>query len=420
MPTSKEQKIIDKINIPKINWKWTLWGTRFLMISGILFWIGFLFMICGCSDNQAPQVVVSDEQEDPPIILPDEPEIIPEDPDTEEPEIITSDPIIAIKTADSLKFYDGLYLWTWNTGKVERAKSKNYSCDNILYKLDDLGYTEESRALVTTPDQISITEGTVYTKSKSITLQDSNIWIIEDISADEAMQAGALPKPYTKIYCNAIEYGNWRQNQYVLENIITLNNDIYGQIPTTRWYHLNGSKDEVRVVTESGLAIYDYDLVNKRCMINGVMAWFSTNFFNGAKQWQKSGDVWYSQNGYSWNGETLVENGLAMADYKKVGNMVISAGTRFENGETVLYWIQCATGEVLRYIPSINQVKKYIDIYIADGTTETGLLFLNTLKPQIIDDYLYFIFEENVYRHNFLTGITSHFVSGDIEEVWEY
>jgi len=398
--------------LKKINW-----GFILCIIFCLVVWGAVVLLFAGCSDNPSPTVVVSDEQEDPPIILPGNPQT----PNTEDPEIITSDPIIAIKTADSLKFYDGLYLWTWNTGKIERAKSKNYSCDNILYKLDDLGYTEESRTLITIPDYISITDGTVYKKSsKSITLQNSNIWIIEDISADEAMQAGALPKPYTKIYCNAVEYGNWRQNQYVLENIITLDNDIYGQIPTTRWYHLNGSKDEVRVVTESGLAIYDYDLVNKRCMINGVMAWFSTNFFNGAKQWQKSGDIWYSQNGYSWDGETLVENGLAMADYKTVGNMVISAGTRFENGETVLYWIQCATGEVLRYIPSINQVKKYIDIYIADGTTETGLLFLNTLKPQIIDDYLYFIFEENVYRHNFLTGITSHFVSGDIEEVWEY
>jgi hypothetical protein len=398
--------------LKKINW-----GFILCIIFCLIVWGAVVLLFAGCSDNPSPTVIVSDEQEDPPIILPDDSQT----PNTEDPEIITSDPIIAIKTADSLKFYDGLYLWTWNTGKIERAKSKNYSCDNILYKLDDLGYTEESRTLITIPDYISITDGTVYKKSsKSITLQNSNIWIIEDISADEAMQAGALPKPYTKIYCNAIEYGNWRQNQYVLENIITLDNDIYGQIPTTRWYHLNGTKEDVRVVTDSGLAIYDYDLVNKRCMINGVMAWFSTNFFNGAKQWQKSGDVWYSQNGYSWDGETLVENGLAMADYKTVGNMVISAGTRFENGETVLYWIQCATGEVLRYIPSINQVKKYIDIYIADGTTETGLLFLNTLKPQIIDDYLYFIFEENVYRHNFLTGITSHFVSGDIEEVWEY
>jgi hypothetical protein len=108
-----------------------------------------------------------------------------------------------------------------------------------------------------------------------------------------------------------------------------------------------------------------------------------------------------------------------MWDWRSYGNVVITAGTHYENGEDVLYFIQCATGHVIRYVPSVNQYTEFVRLYTGDGQTETGLFYKALLKPVIIDDGLFFIFDATTFRYDFTTGLASPFATG-ISEVMEY
>jgi hypothetical protein len=60
-----------------------------------------------------------------------------------------------------------------------------------------------------------------------------------------------------------------------------------------------------------------------------------------------------------------------------------------------------------------------VRLYTGDGTTEEGLYYKPILKPVIVGDCLYFIFDAMVYKYDFVTGLTSLFTSG-VSEVIPY
>jgi hypothetical protein len=337
---------------------------------------------------------------------------------------------IALYTSESIKFYDGNTIWEWKTGNIKKATNRIYTSGNVIYKLDERGETIASRNLIIEPDAIAINPEYITSRGEiqeEINLGESDIWIIEHILPQEAYDLGALYKDYTKIYLNSVEQGNWFDNQYFCEKIVVLNNDIWGQITTGAWKHLNGSKTNIRIVVENGFAIWDYNSSAHTAIIDNIAVSWTTNFLNGANHWLKSGNTWYSQNGYTWDGTTLVEDGSTMLNWRmrpydtgySEGVVIIPAGTRYENGEDVLYWIECNSGHVIRYVPSVDQYQLSIRLYTGDGYRSTGLALQQTLSPVIADDYLYFIYDANTYRYSFITGLTSHFTEG-VSEVWEF
>jgi hypothetical protein len=349
------------------------------------------------------------------------------------PPVVQPDPppeagpvVLALKSGDHLRLFDGTNVWVWQYGDVKRARNRVYSSDTVLYALDDMGSTYSSKNIVTVPDKIGITDAPVSgmsmfsAMSTTIDLSETETWIVEDITPEEAQGLGMPYQAYTKVYHNADEYGTWQDRDWYAEKLVTLDQDVYARIGTGAWYHVNGTRDNVRVVVEDGFAVYSYDSTNREAVIDGVSVSWSTNFFNGANEWQLSGGVWYSQNGYSWDGVTLTEDNLCMSDFRDVQNLIIAAGTRYENGEDVLYWINCATGYVIRHVPSADGCIEYVRLYIGDGETLTGMYYKEILKPVIADDYLYFIYDDNqTYRYSFITGLVGVFASG-VEEIWTY
>lgn len=355
------------------------------ILAGLILIIALSFALA-CGDDSTTRVIVTD----PSGPVPEEP--IP----PAENEAVQ----LALTTSTSIKFYDGKTIWTWKTGNVRRAGSGAYSSENILYMLNEFGQTVSSKALVAVPD--------------TITLDGSDVWITENIDPETAYAAGALYKDYTRVYKNSAEVGTWYDRQYKTECITVLDGNAWGRTDAGTWKHLNGVKS-VRMVVPDDFAITDYNSTTKTALINGIPVSWTLNFFNGANYWLNG----YSQNGYRWDGSNLTETGLVMAELRAVQNIIISAGTRFENGEDVLYWINCATGWVIRHVPSTNQSTDHVRLYTGDGTTEEGLYYKPILKPVIVGDNLYFQFDAQFYRYNFVTGLTAHFTSG-VSEIIEY
>lgn len=359
------------------------------IIAGLILLIALSFFVA-CGDDSPARVIVTDPA--PPV------EPGPEPPDNEPVQI-------AAYTDTSLKFYDGASLWTWKDGKTCRAESGIYSSGNVLCFLDAYGDVDTSRALVVEPDAVA--------------LDGADTWIIENIDPETAYSMGALYKDYTRVYKNAVEIGHWYDRQYKSDRLVIHNGDAFARSTVGAWYHLNGTKTGVRIAIPDGFAIWNYNGTAKTATIDGTAVSWTLNFFNGAAYWLNAGTTWYSQNGYSWNGAALVESGLVMSELRSVQNVIISAGSRYENSEDVLYWLNCATGWVIRHVPSTNQRTDHVRLYTGDGTTETGLYYKELVKPVIAGNHLYFIFDAQVYRYNFVTGLTALFTSG-VSEIFQY
>lgn len=386
----------DEVNEKKLRRHKTFFWVLLICII-VLF---FIFACNGDGGGDIPTIIVTDDTPAPPII-PDPP---PPDPDNEPVQVV-------LHTVAALKFFDGLVIWTWKTAQTAKAESRMYSAGNILYGLDEYGETAASWALVTTPDYIA--------------LDGSDKWIAENVPPEEAQAGGALYKNYTRIYLNATEYGHWSTRQYKADCLTIVDGDVYAHSDIGTWYHVNGSKADVRIVT--GFACYDYDSGTRTATIDGIGVSWLTNFMNGARHWLGSGGIWYSQNGYTWDGAVLNENGSVLTDWRTApyltgyteAPVIIAAGTNYENSETVLYFIECNSGWVIRYVPSTDGQTLCVRLYAGDGLRTTGLYYQELLNPCVASGYLYFLFDANYYRYNFSTGLTGHFASG-VSEVWGY
>jgi hypothetical protein len=354
-----------------------------------IFFLILAVALYGCGDGGGGAQVIVTGSTDP----------VPEG----EPE--TGDVVLALRTGTAMKFYDGSVVWSWKDETVTRAESQVYSAQNVLYSLDAGGETVTSKNLVTVPD--------------GVCLDGANTWIIERVSPDEAYALGAQAKWYTKIFKNADEYGHWYDRMFYTEKITTLGTDVYYQKSGGTWWHIDGTKNNINVLVENGFVVWDFNATLRTAKIDDVAVSWTTNYFNNADHWLKSGSKWYSHNGYTWDGATLVENGSVMTGVRSYQNTVIPAGTRYENGEDVLYWIDCRTGYVIRHVPSVNQKIDFVRLYTGDGTNETGVYYHSLLLPVIADDNLYFFFDAQVYRYDFITGLVSLFTNG-VSEVMEY
>ncbi len=343
------------------------------------------------------------------------------------PEVVDPDPGVTTGmvqavffTPEGAKFYDGEQMWLWRDGASEKAAPSIYANANVLYKLDEYGAISQGRNLVTQPNFIRIEKG----QGAEFDL-NGDVWIVETVPRSE-VEAAIMPKlNYTRVYFNAVEHGDWRTRDYLVDGVAVIGSDIFICKPGTGWAHLNGSKNKITCVVPDGEAagfvMWGADYNTRKMYFNDIQVNFGSNFQVGATEWLLGSDgIWYSKNGYTWDGLTCsLADAAAMWEYRTVQNMIIAAGVRFENGENVMYWIQCATGWVIRFVPSINQARETVRLFEGSGDVEAGALRKKYLKPAIIGDYLYFNVDDNMYRYDFETGLNSFFGS-DIDEVVEY
>lgn len=347
--------------------------------------------------------IETEEIEDDPIVEQDEaqdttsdtPEIV-EDPIPQE----TTNPVILTLLTDSkLYFYDGEFTEASNDNPVLCG----YRCftDGSLKKTyDEFGNIVESVTIVIEPDFI---------------LDD---WIVENISPVEALAMGARYKDYTRYYFQGVEQDFWFLNQYKVTDLIKTN---LGEIVAIEGNNYHALSSELQNINHAkDLLIYDFDAINRTAIIDNVPVSWETNYFNQAKDWLEADDIWYSWNGYEFD-SNLSENANSMWNWNigvypvqvAESPTILGAGTREENSEIVLYWIECNTGWMIRYVPSYDRLETVYRLYMGDGLRMTGINNSDILKPALIDGDLYFNYDGSIWKLEIDSGIVSLFFGGN-------
>jgi hypothetical protein len=370
---------------------------KFLTIILILFLVS-----CGTDDPPetpaAPPVVVQ-----PPVNPPDD------------PPVANTTKILAINVSGTLKFWDGLEFTDWQTGNIKPVAPGVFAVDSTVYTLDEFGETTQSSFLPVVPDFIAVSGADTY--------------IVKKILPADALSAGGMYKHYSEIWKNGATVNHWSANQFETVVIIKTASDVVAETSTGAFYPLTGSHTAIHSAWPGGVLVTDYDSIAKTATFRHnaphLESW-GTNNMSNAKRWQESGGVWYSNNGYTWDAmDGLQENATVMTEWQawpypvSLSNgeppTLLPAGTNLENSETVIYWLECNTGLLIRQIVSVDQLQTVTRLYPGDGTRVSGNLMSKAVRPVLIDGHIYFNHGGNTNRVDLTTGNTSVFYAANAE-----
>lgn len=334
----------------------------------------------------------------------------------------------ALYDGENLMYYDGENITQAYSGTIKKANKRQLSIDNVLNYFDDYGNVEQSDWLAVEPEAI-VTEKN--NSSARAVVYNDDVWMLDHIPPDVAYSLGGLYKDYTQIYFNNVALGNWWDQIWNPEQIITTECGLIIGINNTNSYHNINGDEIIFKAYENGLTIYDVDTDSR----SGYFAddegqtfeeWSFNYFFNC--KWQQADGIWYASHGYEWSyTDGLTEQAnimwtmnfydqypiffqLPYAQYASI----CPAGVLEENGEEVLYWIECNRGELFKFIPSINQIISITRIYLGDGTRVYGSNQIDVLKPIWIEGGMYFHHDGSIKLFDPGTGLISIF-SEDME-----
>lgn len=391
-----------------------------------LFLILAIILLFGCPDpgnNDTPTLPDPEIPDDPPVI----------DPPIETP----SGPVLfSLYDGEKMMYYDGIDISIAYYGNIENAGNKMFSIENVLYHFNDNGIPTLTEWLPIIPDAIiaipkSVPSPAPAGMSRAIVYQDE-VWTLEDIEPADALAAGAQFKHYTRIYQYETEIGNWYLNDWEVKKVISPKCGGVIAIDTLKNYHNLDGSEIVFFAQNKKLMIHDVNINTKTGKFktdtgNYSVSW-TFNFFISAK-WALADGDWYSHNGYTFDDVNLLqENNTVMWDWNQYpypvqdiygeAPVLISVGEREENSIEVLYWIECNTGTLIRYIPGIDQLNILPKLYNGTGYRTSGIAKSNILEPEIVGNELYYHDSGNIMIYNFITSAISVF-SGDMElNVW--
>lgn len=325
------------------------------------------------------------------------------------PEIVLTQPTaknpvkFMLYNGSTAYLYDGTNLTTWKTGISAYGKNRYFSNLDILYLLDQYGNTVSSVQLPAIASKIIKT--------------DTDIWTFEAVNGTD-----------TRVWQN---YGQYSYGTYLTDSVQnTLSGFITTRLPNRNFQSINSPY--VTIQYSDDIVIHNYDYLARTAILNDgtnhAISW-STNYLTRVPDWIKSGNKWYSGNGYTWDGVNFLEAATPMWNFNVTPYPVTLPwpesptpgiiGTRLENSEDVIYLIEYNTGIVLKYIPSINNLSQAYRIYVGDGTRQSGLVYRSTVKPIFIGDYLYFHNGGSLYELNTVTGLARLFYAGTAE-IWPF
>ncbi len=360
----------------------------------ILFSVSLIYITLSCSlpipDN--PPVIV---HEDPP----------PEDP-PEEP--VLNPVIFALYDGTTLSFFDGQTKTDAYTGSIVQAGPRILAIDDVLYHFDEYGNVLKSEWLPVYPEAVAFSGNDIYT--------------FQRIDPDTAYNLGAMFREYTRVFQNNTEIGAWYLNEWRVSEILNLDNGDMVAVDTKGGYHTIIGSDDYWRAYDNGIGIHQFNPGNRIAYISDssgdyFVNW-STNYFNSTS-WQKSDNVWYSNNGYEWTPAGLLENTNSLWDFTSYPYpvalpngeppTVIPATSRIENSESVSYWIECNSGYMFRHIPSLDKLEAIVRLYTGDGYRSTGISMASYIEPILIDDILYFHDSGSIMKYDFNTSLVSIF-----------
>lgn len=337
-----------------------------------------------------------------------------------EPAQITQQPLkMAVYDGLELSGYDGINWYRLLTGNVIHARNNFYSSNQtgspILYEINSMGAIVSEHNLPILPDKILKAEG-------------GDIYICENIPPEDAFAQGGLNRDYVQIWKNGIRVGHWSTNQWKCSDIVeTESGDVLAITSLGAHHGLNNSLS-VQYAEHGGLLIHTVDIPARtgfyKTNFDYPESW-GTNYATSSNSttWMKSGNGWYNANGYSWSESWgLRESQTVMRDWNNpIPEMpvLLSAGTSLEAGETVLYWLECNTGWLYRYTPSVDRMDQVVRLYIGDGLRASGNSAKAYLKSYIVGGIVYFNYGGRLNKADLSNGALSVFVGTNVES-WKW
>ena len=334
----------------------------------------------------------------PPFVPNPEPEPTPDPtPDVEETIIMLA--LLTDATTDKLYFYDGTNFIDQSSDNPKYCGYRCFTDGTILNYYNTTGDVSSSHNLIVAPDFI-------YRSDKT--------YIIENIDPATAYSLGAQYKNYSKYWFDGIEQQWWFFNQYQVVDIFKIGTDVFTTDSGKIVRDINENLIDINAT--DGLIIHDFDYLSRTATIrtpdsqDHSVSW-GLNNFNNAEYWQFSDDVWYSNNGYEFDGFSLAENANPLWDWN--AKIIIGAGTRVENSETVLYWIDASSGWLWRYIVSIDNLAQVWRLYSGDGERSTGQAKIDILKPVLIGAELFYSEGGAIWKIDIDSGLGGVFYGGN-------
>ena len=341
----------------------------------IIFLMAFML---ACGSDKSASVNITDPYV-PPVI---------EEPDPLE----LSVKYLVFQDGEQVKFFNGSSVYVKQTGASTYTGDRSITVADKLLYMDSAGNITGQYSLNITPDFCAVD-------------LDGNVWTGQIIDPETAYNLGATPATYLRVYKNNMEYGNWKERNYICVNMFLCGSDIIAVSNVGAYYDISGTKTAIN--SASGFVVYDFNATTRTAKIGGISVSWATNYFNGAKEWGGP----YSWNGYKWDGATLTENGTALTVWRNRANypitlpenaVVISAGQSVFSGETHYFFIECNSGWLFKYIPSSDTLVQITRLYTGDGYRGTGIYYSKILNPVCSYDSLYFKFDDGgLYRMRF-------------------
>lgn len=331
----------------------------------------------------------------------------------EKSKVEKDDILFALYDGETLSYYDGENFIPSYFGKISYAGNGILSVEDILYYMDSKGEEVKTFQLSEAPDKLFINKK--ETNSRAVVYED-DIWTLITIDPIDAYNQGAMYKAYTKILMNNIEQGNWYLNEWETDVITKVSTGEIIVKDTMGAYH-NISGETIPFKIYGDLYIHDVDYLNRTAHMSTeygteIISYNTNNFITG--RWQRVDDRWYSHNGnvYVFGGG-IYESNTAMYEYINLRHennerySLQPAGERSENSEMVSYWIDSTSGDLFKHIPSIDRIDRVKNIYLSTGIYSSGNTLFKTIKPQWIDDKLYFHHDNSVkYYDPVIGGVT--------------
>ncbi len=341
----------------------------------ILLTVLFLYA-CGSDDKTTVNVT---DPYTPPIITPDD----PDDP------ICGNAKIISFYDSGTVYFFDGSGIYTFKVGESVPADFRSIVTDGVKYQLDQYGNIQSQETLPFQPDFCVVD-------------LDENLWTANIIDPETAYNRGNMYAYYLDVYKNNVLFNTLKIQA---TDMLLSGSDVIVITNTGVYIDIQNVKTGINYAGE--FTVHDFNSTLRTAKIDGVSVSWLTNWFNGAKEWNNG----YSWNGYTFLNNTLVENGSCLTMWRLKTDypitltenaVVISAGSAIFNTEKVLFFIECNSGWLFRYIPASDTLLKEIRLYTGDGLRDTGILYSKILNPISGSDGLYFKFSDgSIYRYRF-------------------
>lgn len=380
--------------------------------------------IFGCAADDVPppaNTTVVDGDEPPVVIVPppDETDPTTDTDTTEETTDTTTDtteplpelsPVaFAVKIDAGFYLSDGLTMFLFSELQVSKAGPRLFSSGADLIVLDAYGLQVSKTPLPEIPTKIH---------------NNGDTYFCREYPPELAYSLGALYQTYSEIWKNGEVVSQWYLNEYECRAIVQAYDSVFVIDQNGTYQTVEGPGANVSHVEPLEFYVHDLDTINQRLYFNQYLESYSLNYALNIKQWIKYDQLFYSENGYTWEPVTGLLGAVTALDAFNYTPYPVD----LPNGEAPvlleigvlgdrLFWLECNSGYLFEYDPQADTLTQSWRIYTGDDTHATGTAMRDSLKPLLVGEKLYFSNDGNIYSLGMTTGEINIFYAGNGEVV---